>query len=347
MNRARTELGPDAMIIATSRTSADQQQLGAYEVVFGLTEAPALQETPAVPTPMPEGLERLRERMEDLRKSVSKKREQVSAARTAPIGPKIAASLLAVGFPREVAEHLARAVQVRSRDGKNTAAEALGSALGEHVRLSPRLGAGGPGRSTVALVGPPGAGKTTTLVKLAAAYGLATRRPTRLISTDTFRLGGSELLSRYTRWMGIDLDLADSMESLERSLGVTDRHELLLIDTPGYSRSDIACGMPLAGVLAKRADVDVHLVLPAYASASDLASTLTRFKPFLPSKLLFTGLDNCDSVAPALALAASSDIPISFLGVGAQAPEDLEEATAERLARRLLPVLMEAAVSAA
>ncbi|HYP09254.1 MAG TPA: hypothetical protein VER03_23725 [Bryobacteraceae bacterium] len=351
MNRARVELGSDAMIIATNRTSGDVARLGQYEVVFGVNEmAPPLPEEVAPPSPLlaaPEGLERLRERMEELRKSVAKKREQASAARPAPIAPKVAASLIAAGFPEAAADELARVVQLRSRDEKSAATYALGEALAERVRLNSRIGCGGPGRSTVALVGPPGAGKTSMVVKLAVNYGIAMDRPTRLISTDTYRLGGSELLARYARWMEIKLDLAESAESLERLLVAGDRNELLLIDTPGYGPAHFGSAMPIAGVLSKRANVDVHLVLPSYASAATLASTVERFKPFLPSKLMFAGLDMCESIAPVLALAVASELPVSFLSVGERVPEDLEEAAVDGLAARLLPVLMEAAASAA
>jgi flagellar biosynthesis protein FlhF len=285
--------------------------------------------------------------MEELRKSVSRKREQASAGRGLPLSPKIAATLLEAGFPQTVADDLARAMQIRSRDDKETIAGALETGLSERIRVSPRLGSEGPGRSIVAVVGPPGSGKTTTLVKLAATYGLATNRPTRFLSTDTYRLGGTDLLSKYARWMGVRVDMPASLEAVERSLGAGDRNELLLIDTAGYSRANIAAGLPLAGLLSKRAGIDVHLVLPAYAAASELASLLARFRPFVPSKLLFTGVDTCESIAPALALAIAADMPLSFLGIGDQAPEDLEEASAATLAARLLPVLMEAAASAA
>jgi flagellar biosynthesis protein FlhF len=347
INRARNELGPEAMIIASNRTEEGANRLGSYEVVFGLADSNAGAEVQAPVPTVPPGLERLRERMEELRKSVSKKREQASAGRIVWVGPKIVAWLSNAGFPQAVAEDLARTLQVRSKDDRNTTADPLGALLAERIRFIPKLGAGGPGRSVVALVGPPGAGKTSTLVKLAMKYGLAAGRPVRFVSTDTYRLGGSDLLGRYARWMGVQLDLPPSMEALEQSFGSGDRNELLLIDTPGYSVANAAASLPLAGLFSQRAGVDVHLVLPAYASGPDLLSMVARFKPFLPSKVLFTGIDMAGSVAPALAAALTSELPVSFLGTGDQVPEDLEEAASARLAGHLLPCLMEAAATAA
>ena len=348
INLARTELGPDAMIIASNRAPADSERLGKYEVVFGLADMPTGTESQPEAPPPPEGLEKLRERMEELRKSVSKKREQASAARIVPAGAKVTASLRRAGFPEGVAEEFARSLQIRARDGAPpSAADALGSAIRKHVRVNCRLGSGGPGRSIVALVGPPGVGKTSTLVKLAVTYGLATGRPTRFISTDTRRLGGSELLSRYARWMGLKVELPTTIDALEQALSAADRNELLLIDTAGYSRANIASALPLAALLSKRAGIDVHLVLPAYASAHALACFAEQFKTFLPSKLLFTSADTAETLAPALALASSAEMPVSFLGTGDQVPEDIEEAAVPSLAARLLPALLEAAAPAA
>ena len=72
-----------------------------------------------------------------------------------------------------------------------------------------------------------------------------------------------------------------------------------------------------------------------------------RCKAFLPSKLLFTGLDNCSNAGPMLAFALQNETPISFLGNGPEIPEDVEEASAGSLTARLLPTLMDAVVTAA
>ena len=131
MERARVELGDDAMIIASNRTAGDTQRLGTYEVVFGVTdqgsgaEKPALAPRPATSTPpqATAGLERLKERMEDLRKSVSNKREQISAAKATSSAKtanaaRIASVLVQTGFPRALADEIAATAQRRLRDKK-------------------------------------------------------------------------------------------------------------------------------------------------------------------------------------------------------------------------------------
>ena len=190
-------------------------------------------------------------------------------------------------------------------------------------------------------------GKTTTIAKLAVKYGLAAGRPTRLISTDTFRMGGTDLLRKYADAMGIRLETPATADALERRLESEDRNELLLIDTPGFRPVDSETSGALASLLSKRADVDVHLVLPAYASLTDLNGMAIRLKSFLPSKLIFTGVDQCLSGASMLAYSIDAGLPVSFTGCGQEVPEDLEEASSSTLMSRLLPGLMDAAASAA
>jgi flagellar biosynthesis protein FlhF len=360
MDRARVELGDDAMIIASNRTSGDTQRLGTYEVVFGVVDPasaagkPVLAPRPAAsPQPQPAaGLVRLKDRMEDLRKSVSSKREQISAAKaTSPAkainAAKIASILVQTGFPNALADEIASAAQPRLRDKKQDILAGIRAEISSRVQVSPRLGTLGQPRSIVALIGPPGVGKTTTIAKLAVKYGLAASRPTRLISTDTFRIGGTDLLRKYADAMGLPLETPVSTNALERRLEYEDRNELVLIDTPGFRPNDSETSGALASLLSKRADVDIHLLLPAYASATDLNGMAIRFKTFLPSKLVFTGIDQCLSGASMLAYAIDSGLPVSFVGCGQAVPEDLEEASSSTLMSRLLPGLMEAAASAA
>lgn len=350
MSRARTELGPDAVIIASNRTTGDAERLGQYEVVFGLPDpVPAVRpvaQTPVAPPPANEGLYRLRSRMEDLRKSVSKKREQASAAKM-PNPARIAALLVKSGFPSHLAEEIGSAIQSRPRNERQDLTQAVRSEIIARVRVAPKLGFTGSQRKIVAVVGPPGVGKTSTNVKLAVACGLAAGRQTHLISTDTYRLGGTDLLRRYAEAMGVRFSAPGTLDLLEQTLQADEGNSLTVIDTPGLAPAASERGKLLAGFLSKRTDIDVHLALPAYASYTELCNMAARYKPYLPSKLIFTNVDGCGSTGSVLATALQEEMPISFLCTGPEVPEDLQEASANELTSRLLPSLLSAIESAA
>lgn len=350
MSRARTELGPDAVIIASNRTTGESERLGQYEVVFGLPDpTPAVTpvaKAPVAPPPATEGLNRLRSRMEDLRKSVSKKREQASAARM-PNPARVAALLVTSGFPSHLAEDITSAIQSRPRNERQDLTQAVRSEVMARLRVAPKLGFTGNQRKIVAVVGPPGVGKTCTTVKLAVACGLAAGRPPRLISTDTHRLGGSDLLRRYAEAMGVKFSAPGNLDLLEQALEADEGQSLTIIDTPGLAPAASERGKLLAGFLSKRADIDVHLALPAYASYTELCNMAVRYKSFLPSKLIFTNLDACSSTGSVLATALQEEMPISFLCTGPEVPEDLQEASASELTARLMPSLLSAIESAA
>ena len=168
----------------------------------------------------------------------------------------------------------------------------------------------------------------------------------RLISTDTFRLGGTDLLRRYAEAMGVAFETPSNLDALHHIATKDERGCLTLIDTPGLSEAT-----PNQALLL------VASSLSGRTSKSILVAVLRRWRRtdpdgrsvqiLLPSKALFTGLDNCSNVGPLLAFSLQRETPISFLGTGPEVPDDLEEATAGSLTARLLPSLMDAIVTAA
>jgi flagellar biosynthesis protein FlhF len=354
MERARTELGDDAMIIASHKTSGEAQRLGVYEVVFGLAGPVAAKPeaveaaAPVVPEPR-EGLVRLRTRMEDLRQSVSRKREQAAQASQSrvPFAARAGAVLMQAGFPKAFAEEIATGIQSRSRIDQQDMVGAIRTELTARLRVAPKLGVSGRGRSISAVVGPAGVGKTSIIVKLAVKHGLAAGRPVRLVSTDTHRLGGSDMLRRYAEAMGVRFESPTNIEALERILMSAEPNAVMLLDTEGAGPSVNERSAALASFFAQRADIDIHLALPAYASYAGLGFMAAQFKTFLPSKMIFTGLDTCLNVGPLLAYTLETELAVSFLGVGPEVPDHLEDASTAGLTARLLPALVAAAAQAA
>src|SRR5438034_11387009 len=96
------------------------------------------------------------------------------------------------------------------------------------------------------LVGPPGVGKTTTLVKLAARYGLAANKRAQIISTDVYRIAAADQLRALAAILGIGCDVVETPLALAQALAEHQSKDLILIDTPGLARGEMQDGADLA-----------------------------------------------------------------------------------------------------
>jgi flagellar biosynthesis protein FlhF len=227
----------------------------------------------------------------------------------------------------------------RHHSARNEAAirTALAAEIQSSLRVDTELGIPGDGPRVVALVGPPGAGKTATIAKLAVKYGLSTKKPSLLISFEPFRVAASEQLRWYASVLGIAFLVVETSRALALTLKEHRDKELILIDTPGFTAGDLDGSCEAAEFLAGRNDIQKHLVLPASMRLIDLSRISSAYDVFRPSRLIFTRLDETGTYGPLLSEAVSSGRPISFLTTGQRAPEDLEPADKTSLTNRLLP----------
>jgi len=187
----------------------------------------------------------------------------------------------------------------------------------------------------IALVGPTGAGKTTTIAKLAAAFAEANSpRDVALVTTDTVRVGGREQLHSYGRQLGIAVYEADSDLKLAQVLERLSDYKLVLIDTAGLGQRD----KNLVGQLNwLRAAGQIHtlLVLPANSHFADLDEVVRRFSGAHPKGVVLTKVDETGRLGSPLSVIVDHQLPMAWITDGQRVPEDLHRANAANLVLRL------------
>ncbi len=187
----------------------------------------------------------------------------------------------------------------------------------------------------IALVGPTGAGKTTTIAKLASRFAEAhAARDVALVTTDTARIGAREQLYGFGRQLGIAVHEANSGSDLAQLLERLKDYKLVLIDTAGLGPRDRALAAQLQWLRASE-QIRTLLVLPANTSFGDMDEVVRRFSAANPQGVVLSKLDETGRFGTALSVAVDHRLPITWVTDGQDVPEDLHRASAANLVLRL------------
>lgn len=191
------------------------------------------------------------------------------------------------------------------------------------------------GPHVVALVGPTGVGKTTTIAKLAANLKLREKRRVGLITIDTYRIAAIDQLKRYADIIGSPLRVVNTPPELREAIDAMQDYEYILIDTAGRSPNDTLKINELRSFLQAAVPDEVHLVLASTAGQSCVELAVNRFSEVGVDKVIFTKLDEAAHVGIVLNVVRKINKGLSYVTTGQDVPDDIEVG-GRRLAQMIL-----------
>jgi flagellar biosynthesis protein FlhF len=194
----------------------------------------------------------------------------------------------------------------------------------------------------IAMVGPAGMGKTTTLAKLAARYVLKYgSQSVALVSMDSFRIGAQEQLKTLGRILNVSVTQVDPGQSLVQALEPLLRKRVVLIDTAGLQASDPALRMQLESLAGRGINARNYLVLATTSQKQVLSAAYHSYKRCGLAGCILTKLDETACLGEVLSLAISQELPIAYLTDGPRIPDDLHLPRRHQLVSRAVSVQMQ------
>jgi flagellar biosynthesis protein FlhF len=182
------------------------------------------------------------------------------------------------------------------------------------------------GPAVLALIGPTGVGKTTTVAKIAARCALHGGRKVALVTNDTYRIAAVEQLRTYARIMGVPLEVVTDPSDLPRVLDSHSDKDIILMDTAGRSPMDCSQMGELRNLLAADPRVRPLLLVSANTESLALERTVKRFAPLGPVGLIGTKLDEASHFGALFSVSLQMRLPFAFFTTGQRVPEDIRSA---------------------
>jgi flagellar biosynthesis protein FlhF len=269
--------------------------------------------------------------VEEARRALAAITREARAQKELDLPPEAAetyARLLGRGVEPVLAEELVRQAVEMARARPAPIPALVRDLVGERL-LPCRAPWRHEGRHVIALVGPTGVGKTTTLAKIAARAVLEARRKVALLTVDTYRVGATDQLARYGEIMGVPVLVARDRAELRRAAERVAEADLVLVDTAGRSSIDDAARQ--ADLVRSIPRVQLHLVLSAATGASELAALGDRCRALQPDRLVFSKLDEAAGPGGILSAAVRIGRPVACIADGQRVPEDLHALTGPEL----------------
>lgn len=244
----------------------------------------------------------------------------------------------------EVADDLARRIAHRAAElasadpvgGRTALKSALSRIVAELMPGTVGIDLSKRGQRRVALVGPPGSGKTTTIAKLAAHLKLRLARRVAILSMDMNRLAAHEQIRRYGEIIGVPVFEAQTIGTARGILASFEGFDVVLIDTPGLGPRDTARLPRLSALLGVVRPHEVHLTMPASLTPAVQAGHAALFGPLGVSHLVLTRMDEAVGIGVILNAVERLGWAVSYVTDGQVVPNDIREACSRSIVELIL-----------
>lgn len=346
IREVREVLGPDAVILSNTRVDGGVEIVAATDydetqfrrqaaVTRSVVEEPKIEIDPTQPTapayvPPQQNIWSQEPTLVQMRKEIASLRDMLQnqlsdltwkdMARQSPTQMQVLQRHMRMGTDVELAKQLVQASQ--GIDDLETAwRQSLGK-LAAQIPLSDQdiIEKGG----IMALVGPTGVGKTTTIAKLAARCALKHgARQVGLITTDCYRIGGQEQLRSYARILGVTLRVARNHQELSEALNDMLDRRFILIDTAGMNPRDMQLTQKVAMLMQHSPRIRHFLTLSATTQSHALSDIIKAFSHLTLSGCILTKTDESSSLGGAVSAIIRHQLPLAYVCDGQQVPEDL------------------------
>ncbi|MCP5305693.1 MAG: flagellar biosynthesis protein FlhF [Chromatiaceae bacterium] len=350
LRMVREALGEDAVILSNKTIEGGVELTAAVDLADDVQpdtvdhRIPRQSEEPVAPAHAPhhqESLEDLRREMHNLRRWMQAELSGLSwydLGQRSPHSQQLLGQLMALGLGAELARSLAE--RVRNIEDPAQAWHKALYLLAAEIRVceADPIEHGG----VVALVGPTGVGKTTTIAKIAARFALRHgHRNVALITTDSFRIGARDQLQTYARILNVPVRTATSREEMDTALNMLGDRRLVLIDTAGMAAAHERIVDQRETLAAAGSALTTLLTLSATTEAAAVHRALRLFAEFKPDACVLTKLDEAASLGGVLSALVQAGLSTAFVTDGQRVPEDLQPARAHPLVTRAAELLAE------
>lgn len=253
----------------------------------------------------------------EIRNLVGEVLDYKSASRLSPLLIDAHRSLIGKGIDDTLATEIVQHIEI---DASMDNDEVLRLMIQEMIRRLPRT-VPPPNRDSteptiIALVGPTGVGKTTTVAKLATKYRFQQGRSIALITADTYRVAAVDQLQQYADLFDSTLEIAGTVEQMKEAITMCRSVDIVLIDTAGRSASDIDRIQETADILQMARPDEVHLVLSAATSMHATKRAAEGFAPMRYDRIIVTKLDEVITPGEMVSTLCSMDKPMSWFTNG-------------------------------